>query len=142
MSKIQAVFERLRAQGRKALIPFITAGDPDPALTVPLLHSLVLAGAFLAGVVLLGPQAWVPGAVLVAVAVAGSWPLLGRLHRFARRWLVVVPAGVVLHDHVVLAETLMVPRANVRRCGLALADTQAADLTGPTGGHAIEVTVG
>jgi tryptophan synthase alpha chain len=45
MSKIQAVFERLQAQGRKALIPFITAGDPDPALTVPLLHSLVLAGA-------------------------------------------------------------------------------------------------
>lgn len=45
MAKIEAVFERLRAQGRKALIPFITAGDPDPALTVPLLHSLVLAGA-------------------------------------------------------------------------------------------------
>jgi len=36
MSKIQATFERLRAQGRKALIPFITAGDPDPALTVPM----------------------------------------------------------------------------------------------------------
>ena len=35
MSKIQATFERLQAQGRKALIPFITAGDPDPALTVP-----------------------------------------------------------------------------------------------------------
>lgn len=45
MSKIQAVFERLQAQGRKALIPFITAGDPDPALTVPLMHSLVEAGA-------------------------------------------------------------------------------------------------
>ncbi|MCB1933192.1 MAG: tryptophan synthase subunit alpha [Candidatus Accumulibacter sp.] len=45
MSKIKAVFERLQAQGRKALIPFITAGDPDPVLTVPLLHTLVLAGA-------------------------------------------------------------------------------------------------
>lgn len=45
MSKIQATFERLQAQGRKALIPFITAGDPDPALTVPLLHTLVEAGA-------------------------------------------------------------------------------------------------
>ena len=45
MTKIQAVFERLQAQGRKALIPFITAGDPDPALTVPLLHALVSAGA-------------------------------------------------------------------------------------------------
>ena len=45
MSKIQATFERLQAQGRKALIPCITAGDPDPALTVPLMHSLVDAGA-------------------------------------------------------------------------------------------------
>ncbi len=45
MSKIQATFERLRAQGRKALIPFITAGDPDPALTVTLMHTLVEAGA-------------------------------------------------------------------------------------------------
>jgi tryptophan synthase alpha chain len=30
MARIKAVFERLQAQGRKALIPFITAGDPDP----------------------------------------------------------------------------------------------------------------
>jgi tryptophan synthase alpha chain len=45
MSKIQATFERLQAEGRKALIPFITAGDPDPALSVPLMHALVESGA-------------------------------------------------------------------------------------------------
>jgi tryptophan synthase alpha chain len=45
MSKIQATFERLQARGRKALIPFITAGDPDPGLTVGLMHTLVEAGA-------------------------------------------------------------------------------------------------
>ncbi len=45
MSKIQATFERLQAQGRKALIPFITAGDPGPEQTVPLMHTLVEAGA-------------------------------------------------------------------------------------------------
>ena len=45
MKRIQAVFARLQAQGRKALIPFITAGDPDAALTVPLLQTLVRAGA-------------------------------------------------------------------------------------------------
>jgi tryptophan synthase alpha chain len=45
MSKIQATFERLQAQGRKALIPFITAGDPDPKQTVPLMHALVEVGA-------------------------------------------------------------------------------------------------
>jgi len=45
MSRIQAVFQRLAAEGKKALIPFVTAGDPDPALTVPLMHALVKAGA-------------------------------------------------------------------------------------------------
>jgi tryptophan synthase alpha chain len=45
MSKIQATFERLQSQGRKALIPFITAGDPDPEMTVPLMHALAAAGA-------------------------------------------------------------------------------------------------
>ena len=47
MSKIQATFERLQAQGRKALIPFITAGDPNPSLTVSLMHTLVEAGAYI-----------------------------------------------------------------------------------------------
>ncbi|RIX46956.1 MAG: tryptophan synthase subunit alpha [Rhodocyclales bacterium GT-UBC] len=45
MSRIQQAFERLNGEGRKALIPFITAGDPDAALTLPLLHTLVEAGA-------------------------------------------------------------------------------------------------
>ncbi|MBL8419300.1 MAG: tryptophan synthase subunit alpha [Dechloromonas sp.] len=45
MSRIKSAFDRLAAEGRKALIPFITAGDPDAALTVPLMHALVEAGA-------------------------------------------------------------------------------------------------
>lgn len=45
MSRIDARFEKLRAEGRKALIPFITAGDPNPDVTVPTMHSLVAAGA-------------------------------------------------------------------------------------------------
>ncbi|MCX7627738.1 MAG: tryptophan synthase subunit alpha [Methylophilaceae bacterium] len=45
MSRIQTVFERLQRQGRKALVPFITAGDPHPRLTVPLMHTLVEGGA-------------------------------------------------------------------------------------------------
>ncbi len=45
MSRIHARFEALAAARRKALIPYITAGDPHPALTVPLLRALVEAGA-------------------------------------------------------------------------------------------------
>ena len=45
MSRIAATFAALKAQGRKALIPFITAGDPNPAMAVPLMHALVAGGA-------------------------------------------------------------------------------------------------
>lgn len=44
-TRITATFTRLNQQGRKALIPFITAGDPDPASCVPLMHALVAGGA-------------------------------------------------------------------------------------------------
>ncbi len=45
MSRISKRFEMLRTQGSTALIPYITAGDPQPSVTVPLLHALVEAGA-------------------------------------------------------------------------------------------------
>lgn len=45
MSRIAATFERLGQQGRKALIPYVTGGDPEPDVTVPLMHALVEGGA-------------------------------------------------------------------------------------------------
>jgi tryptophan synthase alpha chain len=45
MSRIQSKFAALKEHGRKALIPFVTAGDPNPSVTVPLMHTLVVQGA-------------------------------------------------------------------------------------------------
>jgi tryptophan synthase alpha chain len=45
MSRIGAAFEALAARGRKALIPYITAGDPDAETTAAIMHALVDAGA-------------------------------------------------------------------------------------------------
>ena len=45
MNRIDATFAKLRAAGRTALIPYVTAGDPSPAATVPLLRALVAVGA-------------------------------------------------------------------------------------------------
>ena len=45
MNRIARRFQTLRRAGRKALIPYITAGDPRPDVTVPMLHALVAAGA-------------------------------------------------------------------------------------------------
>jgi tryptophan synthase alpha chain len=45
MNRIDATFAQLRTAGRTALIPYVTTGDPAPALTVPIMHRLVAAGA-------------------------------------------------------------------------------------------------
>ncbi len=45
MSRIAQRFAELKTANRTALIPFITAGDPNPAITVPTMHALVEGGA-------------------------------------------------------------------------------------------------
>lgn len=45
MSRISATFAQCKQDNKKALIPFITAGDPAPEFTLPLMHALVEAGA-------------------------------------------------------------------------------------------------
>ena len=45
MSRLGPVFQSLRDAGRRAVIPYLVAGDPNEGLTVPLMHSLVEAGA-------------------------------------------------------------------------------------------------
>jgi tryptophan synthase alpha chain len=45
VSRIEGTFAALGAEGRRALVPFVTAGDPQPSVTVPLMHALVEAGA-------------------------------------------------------------------------------------------------
>lgn len=45
MSRIQTTFQSLAAQGRKALIPFMTAGYPFPDMTPELMHGMVSGGA-------------------------------------------------------------------------------------------------
>jgi len=45
MNRIASCFEKCAGMGRKALIPFITAGDPNRQVTVPVMHAMVKAGA-------------------------------------------------------------------------------------------------
>ncbi len=44
MSRIPACFASLKSQGRQALIPYIVAGDPEPGITVAIMHAMVEAG--------------------------------------------------------------------------------------------------
>ena len=49
MSRIQTTFEKLKTQGRKALIPYVTAGFPYADITPELMHGMAAAGADVIG---------------------------------------------------------------------------------------------
>ena len=113
---------------------------PGPLLLGPIpILWLAVAVATVSAPLLLAAQAWVPGALVAAAAIALSLMVVPRFHRLALRWLVFVPAGVVVHDRLVLAETAMFPLRKIASLDLAPAGTDAADLTGTALGPAVEI---
>lgn len=112
---------------------------PAPMVGPMVLLWAVLVAAAGAGPLLAASGRWLVGAPLSALAVGLGVVLGPRFHRLSRRWLVLVPAGLVVHDQVVLAETVMVGRQQVAAVRLAPADTDALDLTGVTWGTPLEI---
>lgn len=99
-------------------------------------------GAVVSAPLLWAARAWVIAVLATLLAVAASWLFPRRWHLLSRRWLVSVPAGLVVHDPVVLLETLMMPRAQVGAIGvIEERGSGALDLTGPTPGLALEIVL-
>jgi hypothetical protein len=97
------------------------------------------APCLVGGPLLLATGNWLLGVILTGIAFVGIVMIGPRWHRLSRRWLVFVPAGVVVHDPVVLADTVSLRTAQIGRIRLAPSSTEAADLTGPTSGYALQV---
>lgn len=131
-------------------------GDEERfGLRPPIGYSLACAASWLltATALVLAPLAWAAAAWLPAIAstivtAAGVSVLPIRWHQLSRRWCVVVPAGVVVHDPVVLNDTLMMPTRTVVSVALdepsgrfSAASQTAADLTGPTPGLRVEIVL-
>jgi len=113
---------------------------PGPLVAGPIeVAWLVVAATAGAGPLLLAARAWLAGLVVTAAAIALAIVLGPRFHRLALRWFVFVPAGVVVRDPLVLTDTAMFRRADVRGLTLALAGTAATDLTARALGPAVEV---
>ena len=104
---------------------------------VPLVWLVTVVG--LAGPLLLAAQQWLAGAVLTVFGLGVARYSTRSLHALARRWVVFVPAGVVLHDPLVLADAILLPRRQIVALGPALADTTATDLTDGAPGLVLEV---
>ena len=75
------------------------------------------------------------------VACTASYFVCPRFHQLARRWLVIMPAGVVVHDPMTLTENALFRSHQIAALHLAPADTEAADLTGVTAGVAVEIVL-
>jgi hypothetical protein len=115
---------------------------PGPLLFGPLpLAWAVVAGAPAAAVVLLAARQWVAGAVAAVVAGAAGWYLGRALHGLARRWVVFVPAGLVLHDPMSLADPVLFPKLQIAGVDVAPAGTDALDLTQGSPGLALELAL-
>lgn len=90
MSRLASTFATLRASGRKALIPYITAGDPEPGVTVEAMHALVRGGADVIelGVPFSDPMADGPTIQLACERAlkhgTGLWQILDMVAEFRR----------------------------------------------------------
>ncbi len=97
----------------------------------------------IAGPLLLAARAWLAGVVVLALGLPVAIVSVRALHGLARRWVVLVPAGLVLHDPHALADAVLFPRALVRSLGPATAeaDPDRRDLTQGALGLALELTL-
>ena len=107
------------------------------ALIVPVWAVAVVGVA--AGPLLLADRGWPAGVVAAAVGLPAAAVAAHTLFRLSRRWLVFVPNGLVVHDHMAVAEPLPLGRRSIASIGPARADTTAADLTAQAFGMALEL---
>ena len=107
------------------------------ALIVPM-WAVAVAGVA-AGPLLLADRGWLSGIVAAAVGLPVAAFAAHTLFRLSRRWLVFVPNGLVVHDHLAVTEPLPLSRRTVDSIGPARTGTGAADLTAQAFGMALEL---
>lgn len=134
--EVGAVFVQGSAYGAERRLPLRPPAPLVPALVV---FWALLAAALVTGPLLLAARSWVLGGVVTVLGVLSGLLLVPRMLLLAHRWLVFVPAGLVVRDPLLLADTFMVPSSAVAHVTLAEADTEAADVTGNALGYAVEI---
>ena len=94
-----------------------------------------------AGPLLLAAEQWLAGAIVLAIGIPVAVVSVRALHGLARRWVVFVPAGLVLHDPHAMLEPVLFTRRSIERLGPAAAEAEPErrDLTQGALGLALEL---
>lgn len=100
---------------------------------LPLTWLVVVAGGC-AGPLLLAARNWIPGAVLLIIGWPAAAVGVRALHGLSQRWLVFVPAGVVVVDRMVLTDALLVQRQRVAGIGIVESTIGTRTSSGPNTG--------
>ena len=100
--------------------------------------ALVGIGAVV-GPLLLAAHQWLPGTILCVVGPIAAVFAARALHGLSRRWLVLVPGGIVVHDPLTLGDPVLMPNESLASVAPAPADTDATDLTQRASGLAVEI---
>lgn len=114
---------------------------PLPYVVPAVIAWLLFTTAIIGGSLFLAAREYVVGAILVAIGIFLSRTIPQRLHRLARRWLVIVPVGIVVHDHLVLHETIMAHTEKILSAARASNVGEAADLTGGVIGDRLTIAL-
>jgi hypothetical protein len=116
---------------------------PAAALAVgPLALFGVLTGAgVVVGPMLLAARQWVVGVLALGVGWALSWLFGKALYAQARRFVVFVPAGFVLHDEFVVRDPVLFGRRFVQELRPADANSDSLDLTNGASGLVLEAVL-
>ncbi len=101
---------------------------------------IALVGAAIAGPLLLADGRWLVGTALTLLAAALVYPVGRSLHQLSRRWIVFTPAGFVIHDYFVLAESILLRRQDIAELGPAPAEPRGTiDLSAGAPGLALQI---
>ncbi|WP_426571768.1 hypothetical protein [Aquihabitans sp. McL0605] len=113
-------------------------------LLATITEAVVVLGASV-GILLLASRQWAAGAAGVLLGAAVVFLGVRSIHQLSRRWLVLVPTGMVIHDPLVMPEPQLFLRQTMARLGPAETDADEAlvtqDLTAGASGLVLSLTL-
>ena len=115
--------------------PAILLAGPLP------LTAAITIGGVVSGPLLLAAEHWVAGVAVTVVGEALAVFGARSLYSLTRRWLVFVPAGVVIHDHLAVQDPVLLRRRAVADFGPAQQGSEAFDLSQGAAGLILELAM-